>query len=87
MFFDKIYTADIDEVSPEIVDSFLMCGNKNWDHYFTKEDKKIEMQELQNVTFIEFNEHKQFIDFIKDLNYIDFSLENNRFGVLYHAKD
>ena len=87
MFFKKIYIAEIDKVSSDTVNSFIMCGNKNWDHYFAKKDKNADVEELNNVTFIEFNDHDKFKDFIKNIDYIDFSLENNRFGVLYYAKD
>jgi len=86
MFFEKIYIAEIDEVSSDIVDSFIMCGNLNWEHYFAKKDKNANIEELNNVTFVEFNEHSNFKDFIKNIDYIDFSLENNRFGVLYYEK-
>jgi len=64
-----------------------MCGNKNWDHYFTKQDDNINMEELNNVNFIEFDNHDRFKDFMKNIDYIDFSLENNRFGILYYAKN
>ncbi len=87
MFFKKVYIADPDEVSSDIMDSFIMCGDINWDYYFTKKDKDVESEELRDINFIEFNNHGKFKDFIKNINYIDFSLENNRFGILYYAKD
>ena len=87
MLFEKIYIAEPDEVSSCVMDSFIMCGNLNWDHYFTEKDKNIETEELNDVTFVEFDNHDKFKNFIENMEYIDFYLENNRFGVLYYAKD
>ena len=87
MFFEKMYIAEIDEVSLDIADSFVMCGNLNWEYYFAKKDKNVASEELNNVTYIEFDNDEKFKNFIKNIDYIDFSLENNRFGVLFYAKN
>jgi len=85
MFFEKIYIAEIDKVSSNIADSFIMCGNTNWDHYFEKKDNNTEYEELKNINFIEFEDHNDFLQFIKDNKYIDYSSENNKYSVLYYA--
>ena len=50
--FEKLYIANIEEVSKKVEKSFLFCG-KNWDFYFTKKDKRTDFEELENVKYIE----------------------------------
>ena len=51
--FEKLYMANIEEVSKKVENSFLFCG-KNWDFYFTKKDNKTDFEELENVKYMEF---------------------------------
>lgn len=82
--FEKLYIADIDEVSQKVEDSFLMCG-KNWDFYFTKKDNKTEFEELENVIYNNFENKKDFENFVANNKIIDYSIELEKFMVLSHG--
>lgn len=87
MLFSKIYIANIDEVSSDVADSFLMCGDKNWDYYFAKKDNNVDVEELSNIHLKEFNSKSEFKNFIKNIDCVDFYVENNEFGVLYYGEN
>ena len=87
MLFEKIYIADIDKVSLDVEDSFLMCGNKNWDYYFIKKDDNVDIEELNNIRLREFYNKDTFQNFIKNVDYVDYQIENNSFKVLYYGKN
>lgn len=82
--FKKLYIANIDEVSKEVEDSFLMCG-KNWDFYFTKKDKKTDFEKFENIQYIEFINQIDFQKFIDSNEIIDYSVENDKSMVLFHG--
>ncbi len=87
MLFEKIYVANVDEVSLAMAESFIMCGDKNWDYYFSKKDSDIEVEELNNVFLKEFDSKSQFQDYIKDIDCVDFYAENNKFGILHYGEN
>lgn len=82
--FQKLYIANIEEVSKKVENSFLLCG-KNWDFYFTKKDKRTDFEELENVKYIEFVDKKDFESFILSNEIIDYSIESDKSMVLYHG--
>ena len=82
--FEKLYIANIEEVSKKVENSFLFCG-KNWDFYFTKKDKKTDFEELENVKYMEFVDKKDFESFILNNEIIDYSIESDKSMVLYHG--
>lgn len=84
-YFKKLFIANIDEVSKKVENSFLMCGSKNWDYYFTIKDNKTDFMELNNVKLIEYTSKKEFEEFILINEYIDYSLEHKNPIVLCHA--
>lgn len=83
--FEKLYIADIDEVSKKVEDTFLLCGSKNWDYYFTKIDKEIDFEELNNIKLIEFSSKKEFDDFLLINEVLDYSIEQNNLKVLCYG--
>ncbi|MFA7083330.1 MAG: hypothetical protein WC141_02225 [Arcobacteraceae bacterium] len=82
--FQKLYIANIDEVSKEVEESFLMCG-KNWDFYFTKKDNKTDFEELDNIQYIEFVKNIEFQQFLSTHKVIDYSIEDDKSMVLFHG--
>ena len=82
--FEKLYIANIEEVSKEVENSFLFCG-KNWDFYLTKKDNKTDFEELKNVKYMEFVDKKDFESFILSNKIIDYSIELDKSMVLYHG--
>lgn len=82
--FEKLYIANIEEVSKKVEKSFLFCG-KNWDFYFTKKDKRTDFEELENVKYIEFVDKKIFENFLLSNEIIDYSIELDKSMVLYHG--
>ena len=82
--FEKLYIANIEEVSKKVENSFLFCG-KNWDFYFTKKDKRTDFEELENVKYIEFVDKKNFENFLLSNEIIDYSIELDKSMVLYHG--
>ena len=81
----KLYIANIDEVSLKVENSFIMCGSKNWDFYFTQKDDNTYYEELENVKLIEFNTKYEFEKFILKNDCIDYSLEHRNPMVLCHG--
>ena len=82
--FEKLYIANIEEVSKKVENSFLFCGKK-WDFYFTKEDNKTDFEVLENVKYMEFVDKKDFESFILTNEIIDYSIELDKSMVLYHG--
>lgn len=82
--FEKLYIANIDEVSQEVENSFLLCG-KNWDFYFTKKDNKTDFEELKNIKYIEFESKIDFEAFITNNKIIDYSIESDKSMVILHG--
>ena len=82
--FEKLYIANIEEVSKKVENSFLLCG-KNWDFYFTKKDNKTDFEELKNIKYIEFESRIDFEAFISKNKIIDYSIESDKSMVLYHG--
>ena len=82
--FEKLYIANIEEVSKKVENSFLYCG-KNWYFYFTNKDNKTDFEELKNVKYMEFVDKKDFESFILSNKIIDYSIELDKSMVLYHG--
>ena len=82
--FEKLYIANIEEVSKEVENSFLFFFNY-WDFYFTKKDNKTDFEELENVKYIKFVDKKDFENFILNNEIIDYSIELDKSMVLYHG--
>lgn len=82
--FQKLYIANIEEVSKKVEDSFLLCG-KNWDFYFTKKDNETYCEELKNIKYIEFEHKIDFENFISNNKVIDYSIELDKSMVLFHG--
>lgn len=83
--FNKLFTANIDEVSQTIAQSFIMCGTQNWDFYFEKKPRNCENEMFENVALIEFGSLDEFKAYKKHNTFLDFSLEHEKPMVLVHG--
>lgn len=86
-FFEKIYILDADKISKKQEDSFLMCGDRNWDYYFFENKENFECEEIENVVFYEFKNHEKenFKRLINNKNLIDFSQEKDKSYLLRYG--
>jgi len=83
--FNKLFTANIDEVSQTIAQSLVMCGTQNWDFYFEKKPRNCESQRLEAISLIEFNSFDEFETYKQNNSFLDFSLEHGKPMVLVHG--
>ncbi|NLM99997.1 MAG: hypothetical protein GX170_08295 [Campylobacteraceae bacterium] len=84
--FKKIYSLELNnEMSLEQEESFLFCGSKNWDFYFSNRLENSNV--VDNVSIIEFNSNEEFTSFIKSTDILDYSLEHQRPLVLVESKN
>lgn len=83
--FDKLYIADMDEVSKAVANSLVMCGSSNWDFYFAKKPRNAEFEELSNIALLEFGNKAEFDEFVRNGAYIDYSLEHEKPCVLVYG--
>jgi hypothetical protein len=84
------YIEDVENVSDKQMDNLLMCGNKNWNHYFCKLENNlsIEVEEIKNVELIEFDSEGDMFDFLKTLDdrlFLNFSTQHDKPCVLKFA--
>jgi len=83
--YEKLYIANVEDLSTKMEKSFLMCGVYNWDWYFEKVDKNIDADILENVKFIEFENKKELDNFLKRNDFIDYSLDFEKPCVVAYA--
>lgn len=91
-FFKEVYFIDdVCNVSDNQMENLLMCGNKNWDHYFdfvSDEVRKNEVEKIKNVELVEFDSEKNMFDFLKNIDeksMINFSTQHEKPCVLKFA--
>lgn len=86
-FFEKIYILNADEISRKQEDSFLMCGDTNWDYYFFENKENLECEEIKNVVFYEFKNHKKekLKKMFDNKIFIDFSQEKDKSYLLCYG--
>ena len=83
--FEKLYKANIEEVSKAVANSMIMCGSSNWDFYFQKKPKNSDFELLENISLVEFENRSEFDSFLKNNRVVDFSLEHDKPCVLIHG--
>ena len=80
--FEKLYRANIEDVSKRVVNSLVMCGSSNWDFYFEKKPKNANFEEISNVILLELDDKAELDIFLSVNAYIDYSLEHEKPCVL-----
>lgn len=83
--YQKLFIANIENVTQTIAQSFIMCGTENWDFYFGKRPRNCESEILTNVSIIEFDSFDEFKTYKKHNTFLDFSLEHEKPMVLVHG--
>ena len=82
---------ELDNIDNESSESFIFQGSKNWDLYFNKTLKNNEISEFKNVSLLNFTEKKEFENYLKNNEIIDYSLEHvselNKYFVLVANHD
>lgn len=84
------YIEDAENISDKQMNNLLMCGNKNWNHYFYKLEKNlnVEVEEIKNVELIEFDLEDNMFDFLRTLDdrlFLNFSTQHKKPCVLKFA--
>ena len=82
--YKNLYVSDVTKVSKEVENSMLLCGDKNWDYYFTKKDPGQSEEDLGPVTLFVFggpDDAREFID-ITDLLVLDWEITKHLSRVL-----
>lgn len=77
------YIEDAEELSDKQMDNLLMCGNKNWNHYFYALEKNVnvEVEKIENVELIEFDSENEMFDFLKTVDdklFLNFSTQHGK---------
>ena len=88
---EKIYHVhNAEKVADSDWDNFIMVSTKNWNNYFTEinKTKGLEMEEIKNVRFVEFDTEESMFEYWDKkesepvVNLIDWSLEFDKPCVL-----
>jgi len=77
--YKNLYSLPVDEldnIDNESRESFIFQGSKNWDLYFNKTFQNNEISEFKNVSLLNFTEKKEFENYLKNNEIIDYSLEH-----------
>lgn len=83
--YQKLFIADIENVTHKIAQSLIMCGTQNWDFYFEKKPRNCESQTLENISLIEFDSFDELETYKKNNTFLDFSFEHEKPMVLVHG--
>jgi len=81
------YVDDAEKISDKQWSYLLMCGNKNWNHYFYKleESVNVEVEKINNVELVEFDSEERMFKFFKTLDdklFLNFSTQHEKSCVL-----
>jgi len=85
--YNVLYILDVDALDEDKLNSLLMCGSQNWEHYFSVDSEQANIETLSNVSIVEFKNNNDFENFVKSNQIIDYSLEHENPMVLVHGKD
>jgi len=91
-FYKNLFAISVDDffTSEANKKSFIFQGSKNWDMYLSDKPKGIEYDILKNVQLLSFKKKNDFLQSIKNIDLIDYSLEHvselNRYFILVHNR-
>ena len=83
--YQKLFIADIENVTHTIAQSLIMCGTQNWDFYFEKKPRNCDSETVENIALIEFDSFDEFETYKQNNSFLDFSLEHEKPMVLVHG--
>lgn len=92
-FFDRLYIIDVDncEIPDKQMNSFVFCGDSNWDYYFERlfiNYPKEHVSEIKNVFLHQFKKHEDMNVFLKSIpreKIFDIATEKDFYTVLQVA--
>jgi len=77
-FFKNLFVISVDDFFS--VDGneryFVFQGSKNWDIYLFDKPKNIEYCKIENVKLLSFKDESDFLQTMKNIDLIDYSLEH-----------
>jgi hypothetical protein len=86
-YYKSLYILDTDLIEDELLDSLVMCGTQNWEHYYENNSHEANIETLHDVLLVEFNNFDSFKIYQAQNTIIDYSLEHDSPMVLTYGKD
>jgi len=77
-FFKNLFVVSADDFlsSKDNEKYFIFQGSKNWDMYLSDKPNSIEYSTLEDVKLLSFKEKNEFLQYMKNIDLIDYSLEH-----------
>jgi len=77
-FFKNLFVVSVDDFlsTKDNEKYFIFQGSKNWDMYLSDKPKSIEYSTLNYVKLLSFKKESNFLQYMKDVDLIDYSLEH-----------
>ena len=77
-FFKNLFVVGVNDFlsTKDNEKYFIFQGSKNWDMYLSDEPKSIEYSTLNDVKLLSFKEESNFLQYMKNVDLIDYSLEH-----------
>lgn len=92
-FYKNLFAVSVDDFFASDTDKkyFIFQGSKNWDTYLSDKPKCSDYSVFKNVELLSFKEKKDFLNYMKNINLIDYSLEHiselNRYLILVNSNE
>lgn len=83
--YESVFILDVEALEHDKQDELLMCGSKNWEHYFLENQLDANIETLSNVELLEFESKKELDNYINSNEIIDYSLEHKAPMVLAYV--
>ncbi len=77
-FFKNLFVISADDFlsTKDNEKLFVFQGSKNWDMYLSDKPKSVEYDTLENIELLSFKEENKFLQYMKNIDLIDYSLEH-----------
>ncbi len=77
-FFKNLFVVSVDDFlsAKDNEKCFIFQGNKNWDMYLSDKPDNVEYDTLTNIELLNFKEESNFLQHMKNVDLIDYSLEH-----------
>ncbi len=92
-FFKNLFVVSADDFlsTKDNEKYFIFQGSKNWDMYLSNKPKSIEYYTLENIELLSFKEKNNFLQHMKNVDLIDYSLEHvselNMYSILVNGNE
>jgi len=77
-FFKNLFVVSADDFlsNKDNEKYFIFQGSKDWDIYLSDKPNSIEYSTLEDVNLLSFKEKNEFLQYMKNIDLIDYSLEH-----------